>query len=639
MVQNQRMYWGVNFGQWPAFVVDKLVRQGRHPPTFNIIAKKIESQIGSYFSNGFDIKYETRNGRDSHWSLDLVGMMYHDKSDGNWDATERVALRDFHVMVGYERMFISDKHDADFGNISWEAIPSTHVFPDIEWRSVLAGDIENYFEYGDYSVAKIMKTFPNTSERLKDLREREERDGIDYGEYMGGPQRYITSEEKWENFHKVITFHYVTREERQWEYDLVNRNAFPETGYDAGSKEDIDIKREYVQRMGLTGDDITTVRQVRKVKRIEAVCPTLDNELFLIAGKDRIQTNNCNLYPLGNAFNGQFRGMADDMYDIQISFNKGRMMIEDIIQRSAKGSYAMDLALTGGREDLRADIEARMNIPGAKFWVDEGVTAELGPHGGIIELPGHQVTPDMFRHSQENMDLADRLSTMPSAMESRTESTAESGKLFNSKIQVALVSQKYGMMIWEQHKKEKAAAYPLQAKITYAGYPREFRKHSQGENLVINQLGIDTQGRKVVIKDISVLPEMNVILTASPMGSNLRTELRSQYAESLPLVEKDPKDRLVKLILLKNVYSTQDMSEEDRMELMKAFDMLIQIEAMGNALVFSQVSQQLNQVMNPQSPQEPQQTATIGGFDKQKAITGTPQEAEFTPVEKGAANG
>ena len=653
-ITNQRMYWGVNFGQWPAYAVEKLLAQGRRPPQFNIVARKIEGQIGSYLSNGFDIKYQTKNGKDSHWSMALLDMMYSDKSNCNWETSEIVALRDMHCMVGYERMFIDTRNDADFGNIAWEPVPPTHVFPDPEWRSALAYDIDNYFEYGDFTAGRITKMFPKVADELRDLKEREEREGVDYGDYMGGVQRYTSSEEKWGSFHKVIFFHYVKVEEREWEYDLINRNAFPETGYKAGAKEDQMIKTEYIQRMNLKPEDITTVRQRRRVKYVEAICPTLYNELFLTAGKDRIQTNNCNLYPLGNNFYGQFRGVVDDLYDVQIQFNKGKMTTEDIMNRSAKGAFILDKALTGGDERMREEIEAQWNNPAARMWVDEGSTSELGPHGGIVELPTVSPTPEMFRTNQENIDLADRLSTMPAAMDSRVEGAGEPAKMMQAKIQTGLISQKYGMKIYERHKREKAQAYPLQAKITYAGYPREFRRVGGKENVVVNQMGVDTMNRKVIINDISVMPEMSALLSPAANGTNLRNELRSQYADTLPLVEKDPQDRLLKLIFVKNIFSTQDMAEEEKEELKKACEVLINIEAMGVAMKYKQLNAQLNpppqigqgqpgqqQIGGPgtQQPGPPPQAPTVqpGGFDEDKAKAGTPQDAEYEPVAKGAA--
>jgi hypothetical protein len=635
MITNQRMFWGVNFGQWPAYAVEKLIAQGRKPPTFNMLAKKIESKIGSYLANGFDIKYEARSGKNSHWATSLMDMMYDDKSTCDWETSEIIALRDMGCMVGYERMLISEQNDSDFGDIAFEPLPPTHIFLDPSWKSPYVNDIRNYIEYGDYSVSKICEMFPGKADHLRDIRMREEVNGMNFGEFMGGVQRYRTSEEKWGDFHRVITFHYVDTVDREWEYDLINRCPFPETSYDQGTEKDRMIKMEYMSRMGLTSEDVTTIKQKRKIKRLEAICPTLDNEMFLASGKDRIQTNNCNIYPIGNSFYGQFRGDVDDLADVQISFNKTKMNVEDIISRSAKGAFVLDKALTGGDDRVRQEIEDNWNNPAARLWVDEGTTAELGPHGGIIPLPSHPPSPEMFKVQQDDLYLADWLSTMPSAMDSRSESSSESGKLYQSKVQMGLITQKYGMKIYERHKKAKAQAYPLQAKITYAGYPREFKRIARGEKLLINQPAIDENNRRIIINDISLMPEMSVSLTPAASGTNLRTELRSKYTETLPLLV-DPNDRLLKLIMIKNIFGTYDLQEEEKEELKRACDLLLNLTASQLVLAYNQIEQQTQQrgIVPQIPPNENAPQISEGKFDEKKAIQATPQDNRMSAIMK-----
>ena len=52
IIRNARMYWHVNFGQWPQFVVDQLRDEGRRPPTFPVIPDKLETLVGSFLANG-----------------------------------------------------------------------------------------------------------------------------------------------------------------------------------------------------------------------------------------------------------------------------------------------------------------------------------------------------------------------------------------------------------------------------------------------------------------------------------------------------------------------------------------------------------------------------------------------------------
>jgi hypothetical protein len=94
--------------------------QGRRPPTYNVIGKKIEQLVSSYINNGFDIKYAPVSGDIDSLTQRLQDMYFSDKHYMQWDISNRIALRDMHNMVGYEAMVISDRAN-EFGNISWEA--------------------------------------------------------------------------------------------------------------------------------------------------------------------------------------------------------------------------------------------------------------------------------------------------------------------------------------------------------------------------------------------------------------------------------------------------------------------------------------------------------------------------------------
>ncbi len=633
MIRNQRMYWGVGYGQWPAYAVEILKAKGKTPHQYNIIAKKIESQIGNYIANGFDMKFMTVDGKKSDWTFHLQDMLYSDRSNCDWDSSEIIALRDSHVMVGYERMFISDRYDADFGNIAFEACPPTHIYLSPSWKGPNAWDIPDYFEYGMYSVSEIMELFPKVKDELIEWKRREEWSGINFGEYMGGIQKYRNTDEKWGDYHRVITFHSVKKTERKWEYDLVNRCPFPETGFEPNSAEDREAKQKYMQEAGIQEGQYTTVKQNKRIKRVEVICPSLHNEMFLAAGKDRIQTNNCNIYPIGNIFYGQYRGAVDDLHDTQIDINKSRMNINDMQERTARGAMILDEALAGGSSQKKREIEAAWNDPAARIWVEEGSMAELGPHGGVIELKGVTPTPDLFNQTSVSLDLADRLSKMPAAMDARSESTTESGKLYQSKVQVGLIGQKFDMEGFKRHKKEKVMAFILQAKITYSGFPRYFSKSGKdGESLGINIPGLDPIGRRVIINDISTMPEMRIIVVPSTSGVAIRTELTQRYTETLPLLQ-DPNDRLIKLIMIEGLYENQDMPEDKKEEIKKAISMLKMMEAMRLSSQMSQMQATMAQMgLIPDGAMGGVKgiSATPDNFDEETAMRGTPQDVQLS---------
>jgi len=653
ILRNQRMMWGVNFGQWPSYVVEKLRSEGRRAPTLNIIARKIEQQVGSYMSNGFDMGYAPVNGKVDSMSLSLADMRISDEHNCRWKVPERVALRDMFTQVGYESMIITDKYNDD-GNISWEVKNPRNILIDTSWKDYDPDNIDNWFEHGMFTVKQIKEIWHTKSEKIDEIREREENTGMDLGTYMGGVQAYPDTEQKWGDRHQVIAYHWVKKETRYWEYDLQNRCSFPETGFPAGSAADRDLKTEYIKMMGLGPNDITIRRQTKRQKQVEVVCPSLDIELFLARGKDKIQTNNCNIYPLGNGYNGQFKGTVDELYDIQIEYNKGVMNISDIQLRAARGGFIMDRALTGGDSAVEAEIEREWNNPAARIWVDEGSTADLGQHGGIIRLSDGQVPTDVFARNDRLLDLSDWFSTSPAAAEARQDTSNQSGKLFQSKYQVSLIGQKHGMEIYEAHKAAKTAAYAKQAKITYAGWPRIFTKIGGKESFTINERmeTIDEFGeaQRYTKDDISLLPEQLVNIYPSQNGANIRNDLRGQYTDALQLFT-DPLDRLGRLVVQKSLFKTYEMPDESKEEIARAFDLMTTNAAMQEALINLSLRGKLQSASAPpeaampgqeapvgmggQSAEAPPQQMAPGEPTEEEAIQGTPFEEELTPSPVG----
>lgn len=584
-VRNARMYWHVNFGQWPAYVVEILRNQGRRPPSFPIIPDKIETLVGSFLANSFEMKIEPSNGKLDTLSMNVYDIIIDMGRRMDWETSEIMCLLDSFIMMGGERMVIRGaSHNDPFGLIAWEHIDPTHTFANPCFKSPYMDKLTDYFEYRYMTATEIMQEplFSSKSEHLKDLYEREKREGIDYGQNQGAVPVYDTPEDKWHDKHRVITFHHVEENRDDYEYDLINHCFFPETGYKMGSDEDRQVKIAYIQKMGLGQHDITYMPKTKRVKKVETIAPTIDREMFLQSGKDIIQTNNCNLYLNGIWYKGQWQGIVDRLYDIQVAYNKGKMNLQDIQSRSAKGAFLLDRALSGGDVALELEIEQKWNDPAARIWVDEGSTSKL-PGGGIVPLPSSNSTPDMYNEPQQYLDLADRFSKVPAAQDSRSESGKESGVLFRHKLEVGMIGQKYLMKSYERHKKAKIIATIQQMKITLAGIPRTFEKIGTKEKFAINQPATNfVTGQPVILNDISLLPEMSITLTPSKNGLNIRHILRSQYAEALEALD-DPRFGLLKVTLTGLILATQEMPEEDKEEVKAAVKLLKMQEALAVA--------------------------------------------------------
>ena len=333
-----------------------------------------------------------------------------------------------------------------------------------------------------------------------------------------------------------------------------------------------------------------------------------------------IQTNNVNLYPLGIRYHGQYQGIVDRLYDVQLAINKGEMTIQDIQMRSAKGAYLLDRALTGGDPELEKQIEQSWNDPAARIWVDED-TLQKGKM--IEELPFSPPSGDLFGQNDRMYDMADRFSKVPAAQDSRTESGGESGKLFRYKVEVGMVQQKYLLKFYERHKRDKAEAYMAQAKITYAGVPRTFGKAGGKETFDINVPAMDmASGQKVTLDDISKLPRMKVIIIPSRSGINMRSEIRNQMMEYMGIMV-DPADRLLKLIFMGEALATGEFTDETKEEMRRATEMLKMEAALMTA---GNIQDAKNRLMGATAQAE-KMMASIGGQQQ-------PQQQELPPPQQ-----
>ena len=568
-VRNARFWWGVNFGQWPDNIVQRLLDQGRRPPTYNVVLDKMETMIGSIMGAGWNTRYEPLYGKGDSIMGKLDDIRNTDEQNLDWEYTETMVFLDALSMVGYERMAITDKLH-DLGNITWEQLNALRVLRDPRWMSTDIDDLDDYFTYYYLTPSEVRDMCEgDVSEQLTELEAREKRDGIDFG-YYEGFTTYDDPGAKWIDRHLVLEFHYVKREKVWWEYDKKNYCLFPETGFKYGSEQDKQAKAQYAQEAGLTGEDIVWDKKKVVTKYIERIAPTINRELFLARGKDRVQCGSVNLFPLGFQYQGQFQGIVDRIYDLQLSINRGEMSMDSILATTAKDTMFIDEGLAGGDPVKKAQIEDAWNMDGARIWVEEGAMADLGPNAGVIPLPHREVSADAFRVIERRYELADRLSKVPAAQESRTEGGQEPNILYENKLSVASIGQWLYGMLHKRHRVAKAKAYLRQAKITYAGAPREFRDDS-GEPFTINKTTYDDAGQSYTLDDISTVPEMRVIAIPNKGGPSYRLQNQQQAAKLLPISNQDPNNRLITLILMEIAVDGEQLPDDKKDELTKAF--------------------------------------------------------------------
>jgi len=555
MIRNGKMFWGVDHGQWDSAVTAELLSQQRQAPTFNIVDNKIFNLIGLILKNRLDVKFAPMTDEFKDIINKLQDMWFSDYELFDWDGVNVEFLRDMAIMFGCESMVISKKHDP-LGNITFEYDNPLLITLDPNWTSPFSEDMVRLWKNPMLIAAQILEIYPNKNEELRDEYERQKQDK-NYGINMLYPQ--VTPENRWGDKHQVIEEHYMETVKEWCEFDMVNREWFPD-----GDKKS---KLKYAKLVGISDDDIQTLERVRKIYKVRASCPTLTREILLENGKGEIQIERIPKFPMGYArFNGHFKGLVDTISDLQQNLNKGLMDSAEIRQRSAKGGSALlDPAMVNNDDTAMANISQGWSTPGFKGWVAPNAFAN-GKEKFIMTLPETPVPPDLMGLNQLWLNLVDRLSNLPAATEGRSESNRETGRLFQSKYEAGLIAQGGLYKNLEIHWHEKADAYFRQARITYAGNPRRFSGYGGKPSFTINKETKDFDGNMIGVEDdISRLPRIKIVITQSPKGLNVRTNQRMIYAElmhSLP-----PTLRLIPIDLVAGIWDTLDLSDEKTDEL------------------------------------------------------------------------
>lgn len=631
-LENARIYWGVDYGQYPYNVVQELLDQQRQAPTFNLMTQKMDGLRGQLLRNQFDVKYVPMRGDIDELTLALQDMYYSDKDDMNWDYSYDWFLRDFLIQNGWERMFVSTENTV-LGNLAFTTENPINIFPDPGWVSMFPKDLRELDKAGFYHPEELKEIYPDKAHILEELRKFEFAGALrpfgDYGYHQIGIP-YKELEARWGSKHLVIENHRMIYEIREWEYDTRTMTPFPETGYKPGSPEDIEFKKAYVEQNQIPSDRIKLIEEPNRRYHITTIVPSLSMDLVLEDRDSEIQIGRLPFFPLGPArFGSQYRGLADLMRDLQLNINKYIMMMEEILNKSARGGYFLDPDIVGNDDTKKKEVERDWNNPAARIWTEAG-KSQGGLDRFMKEFPSHSVPSDLFSFHQLMHEYADKLSYQTPAAEGRTESAKESGKLFQSKFEASVITRGIIDRMLEMHWHDKAEAYMDQAKITYAGIPREFSRRDGKGKVTINQ-EVNEEGRTLTLRDISRLQKHRIVLTPSKKGIDVRTNQRGLFAE----LKQTTQDPLIQYDYDGQIVSTFEMNDAQRAEIEEDIELAKTEARLAKMLSIRQMQQAMGGPQQQQQPPAPQ--VTEGTPARGQLAQGTPPrvEGQLRTIERG----
>jgi len=591
LARNCRMYWGVDYSQYATEIAQRLLNEYRQPFQANIIAEKVETILSQTLQNPFDMTFKpiqiSPNQEINDLSSLAISMYLEDKGQANWKFSQILAYLFALVQEGCEELVIDYKRQRGLPKLCFKPIDPLYYRRDPNWESMDPWDMREFWKFGNMTVEAMIARWPEKKAELETERLRQQNSRADYGQYKGAfPIEDVAARWGMGQTHRVLEYSYLVDEERWWEYDLRNNRPFPETGEKNQSEADKTKKRDYIARMQLNpgfrgpdgreeDGDITWIHQYRRVEKKSVFCPDLSLKVFFEDGDSPIQINRISKFPLGLAhFRQQYRGVVDALASPQEMLNRTEMNMADIAARGARDSFGIDKAAVDP-EDRPYWIQ-NWNTPGFRGFFSEGYLQ--GGAKAFEPFPQGQINNDLFNLANHMIELADIVGKTPAAGHGRLEQKQTSGRLFTAQYQAGLVASGLWYYNIEQHERDKAEAWLMQGRQTYAGPEREVNRMGTQESFRINERVITDQGEIRIRNNISQLPDQAVIITPAPQGTTFQDAQRELYGYFMQNLAPD--QAFLRTLFMGEIYkSMPNITDEKRQEIEKAINM--QLEVLG----------------------------------------------------------
>lgn len=597
------LYSGINDSQYPDSIKRKIKEDNRNPFQANFIRQKVEGLAGSIVKNFFDVDFEPVNGEHSDLTRSIREIMLIEKELLDWNASYMQLVIDGLVHLGVEEMYI-DKRYSPYGNIGFRHILHNHIILDPNWLTKSSWDLKRAWKTAWLTPKEIKSIYKTKADEIDFAVKMRERNPERFDDiYNGSSIPHDLRVDSYTDKFRVIEFHHIERENVKVKYSLFSGIQIPD-GTPEEQKEWAIINGVDLEN-GVVEEDIPI-----DVYYVTTICPSLSKYLVLKDKKEAIQIGRLPFFPWSSSrINGKNSGIPDLLKSVQRTYNYRESMIDSIISSAANGAYAIDPALFDGDSSKVEELIKNWNKSNFKTVSANGAIASGRQY--FQQIPKPQMDYGIVQELSRMIDLGDRISKQPAALDGRSEGSEETGILFARKQQQAEIANMVLVKSLEQHWNEKGEAWLLLAKKLHSGVYRVFNEFGSGRKIELNKPIVTLSG-EVIENDISTLPRMKVIVTQSPEGITNRNIDRAMNIEMLRVL--GPESYVNRALAETNVMRTLSNSKTERQKYEEAANLQFELakkraiaESMQLDLSIVQAQMQMAQFQQPQIPQLPQQ--------------------------------
>jgi hypothetical protein len=546
-IRNMMAYMAVEDGALAEHLKALLKKEGRNPNTYPFLQLFVRGHVGNYIVNWFNPKFVDKEGDsvDSDAACSAFQKIWYANNDEyNYKRVAIKCIEEGLVYRGIEELVIKkpDSNPRNW-NIAFENVRfDTVVFPPCSSHPI-SRNAKECWKVVQLTGKQIREIYPHKEDEILTRLTTQDDDDIRYEEQNLSANETL-NEKKMSSKWTIVEYYHIENEKERKQY--YNGIPIPDSGYSIGTPDDVAFKMAWGLENGILIEDegLYTVSEYKPCLYLTSFSP--DMGIVLDNRKDERQLNGfLPFYAWSYIENwGISVGLVDILFDLQQDINKRELAkTKALTETPINGKTVLSKSIMEEEsDDTLTKIVEDLNDSSKPLITPDGV-----PIDSIFRIfPGTPINPALFNEITLKSEMADKLASLPLAMQGHSGKSGESGIAIGRKVIEGTLMQKMPLEGIIQHEHDKASDWLTLAPKIYGGRHNINRVFSSGtgetrKTTVINQLaGFDEYGNEVIKVNIEDIKRPQVIITQTKENDYMKQANLEMAVGALTAINASP---------------------------------------------------------------------------------------------------
>lgn len=629
LAANRLMYAGINNGQWPTDVIEKMTEAGYPIHTINFVQGMVDTTLGHLNQSPIDIAMKSCRPEDKE-EVNIMQTLYDiDDSNGSWDAKFSQFMLDGLIHSGWIQLLPETTSDVR-GNVGMETCDPAHMFPDPYWISGDIKDCRRLFKASWLTPQQIKVIYKTKNEAIENAI-------ASFSHYnQENPQLISTLFDRSVEYYdqegdryKVVEYHYL---EDEIVPVIIDTYTGEEAKMDLFPDHVADMKKAPLKAwLKLNGGDRFEAYE-KKVQHSKFLtfCPALGLDFNLEAGNYPYQVGHLPFFRWSyhNVY-GEPLGLVDLLTDLQQILNKRESQITKILNMKTAGNWAIESDAFGGDTQRIKDFQRRSNMTGQTFVLEPGSNSQ----NKIKPLFDNSPINDLRQQTQSLVEYMSRVSNVTPASQGSAQPKQDGSLAFEQAQAQSFTVMETLVSSFKEFKKLFAKAYVKSAIEQYGEDPRTLYDTYSEKNVSLNVINYDGVANEVTTSNtLQDAKWYQVGIEMKRMGDSVKRQKINSYSIMLNSMSSPA----ARTVLEHEILKLMDLPDQATKMLNASLELqyqasMKQVESQGMQADAASAQSEMMIQQSAQPQGEPQQgpnpQAPSGGMQGNNGQGGLNQEA------------